>query len=229
MALQPIYLFADSQLLFWRTAEGLFLNRITEPLTAAPPRAAYVGASNGDDPQFYAIFEFAMEGIGVRDCRMIRSSFSADDESFIREADIVLLAGGDVERGWQVLSETGLGEIIRKRYQDGAILIGISAGAMQLGMFGIIEGEQSFNRLIDTFKLVPLVIGAHDEGEAWRSLRETIQLLEGPATGIGIPAGGGLAYYPDGTVEALRKPLYEFTVRDGVVKETLLFPGFDDK
>src|SRR5215467_3144281 len=109
MALQPIYLFADSQLLFWRTAEGLFLNRITEPLTAAPPRAAYVGASNGDDPQFYAIFEFAMEGIGVRDCRMIRSSFSADDESFIREADIVLLAGGDVERGWQVLSETGLG------------------------------------------------------------------------------------------------------------------------
>ena len=226
MPLQPIYLFADSQLLFWRDTEGPFLTRVRN-LVPAEPKAAYIGASNGDDPQFYSIFEAAMEGIGIRDCRMILSSFSADDESFVFQADIILLAGGDIERGWKVFSETGLGELIIKRYSEGALLIGISAGAVQLGLFGIIETEGSFNKLIDTFNLVPFAIGAHDEGSNWRGLRETIQLLDGTATGIGIPSGAGLVYHPDGTIEALRNALTEFTMRDGVLRESLLIPGSD--
>ncbi|HZC03521.1 MAG TPA: hypothetical protein VE844_19865, partial [Gammaproteobacteria bacterium] len=86
-------------------------------------------------------------------------------------------------------------------------------GAVQLGLFGLVEVEESFNKLIDNFKLVPFIISVHDERQEWKSLRETIQLLNGTAGGIGIPTGGGLVYYPDQSIEAIRYPFSEYTER----------------
>jgi cyanophycinase len=223
--MQPIYLFADSQLLFWRNQDELFLDSIRRLIESTAPRAAYVGASNGDDPAFYSIFEAAMEGIGIRDCRMILSSFQADDQSFIDESDIILLAGGDVERGWNVFNETGLKEVIIRKYYEGTLLIGISAGAVQLGMFGSSEAEGSANRLIDTFRLIPFIIGAHEEREEWIGLKWAVNLLNGSVKGIGIPAGGGLVYHPDHSIEAIRYPSYELAMRDGELNCSLLFPA----
>jgi cyanophycinase len=223
--MQPIYLFADSQLLFWRNGDALFLDSIRELIDSSAPKAAYLGASNGDDPSFYSIFEAAMEGIGIENCRMILSSFPADDQSFIDDSDIILLAGGDVERGWNVFNETGLKEVIIRKYYEGSVLIGISAGAVQLGMFGLSEEEGSANRLIDTFKLIPFIIGAHEEREEWISLKGAMNLLNGPVKGIGIPAGGGLIYHPDHSIEAIRYPSYELMMRDGELNCSLLIPA----
>lgn len=163
-----------------------------------------------------------MESVDIPDRRMILSSFSSEDESFVNESDIILLAGGDVEKGWNAFTKVGLDELIIKRYYEGALLVGISAGAVQLGMFGLVEA--SVNKLIDTFKLVPFIISAHDEKREWKNLRETIQLLEGEARGIGIPAGGGMVYYPDQSIEPIRHPLYEFSIRDGVIDSRVLIP-----
>jgi peptidase E len=226
--LQPIYLFADSQLLFWSDKEKLFLESILERAGHTTFRAAYVGASNGDDPQFYSIFEAAMESVDIPDRRMILSSFSSEDDSFIRESNIILLAGGDVERGWNAFTRVGLNELIVKRYYEGALLIGISAGAVQLGLFGLIEGEAPRSKLIDTFKLVPFVISAHEENRDWKSLKETIQLLDGDARGIGIPTGGGLVCYPDQSIAPIRRPLYEFSSRGGAIDSRLLAPDWKE-
>ncbi len=223
MPLQPIYLFADSQLLFWHNKETLFLNTIKELIAPASLKAAYIGASNGDDPQFYSIFEAAMENIGIQNCRMILSSFTSTDELFLNEADIILLAGGDIERGWKIFNQSGLKEMIIKRHYEGAVLIGISAGAVQLGLFGLVQ-EEACNKLIDTFKLVPFIIGAHEEKQEWKSVREAIELLDGSAKGIGIPTGGGLIYYPDESIEAIRYSLNEFSIKEGRISNSLLVP-----
>ncbi|MDD5037673.1 MAG: Type 1 glutamine amidotransferase-like domain-containing protein [Methylococcaceae bacterium] len=224
LSLKPIYLFADSQLLFWSRGGSLFLQSIKELFASASLKAAYIGASNGDDPQFYSIFEAAMEGLAIRDCRMILSSFPPADESFLNEADIILLAGGDVEKGWNVFNTVGLREAITKKYYEGSLLMGVSAGAVQLGLYGVVELERSYNKLIDTFKLVPFIISAHEEREEWRSLRETIQLLDGTEKGIGIPAGGGLVYYPDQSIEAIRYPVHELSMSEGVIHCSLVTP-----
>src|SRR5215212_404209 len=96
--LKPIYLLADSQLLFWRNERGLFLNSLKASVENDSPTAAYIGASNGDDPDSYSIFQAAMESIGIVDCRMVGASISTEDAGSIAQADIILLAGGDVER-----------------------------------------------------------------------------------------------------------------------------------
>jgi len=228
-ALQPIYLFSDSQLLFWRQNGIRFLDSLREFILEESPKAAYIGASNGDQPEFYHLFEAAMKEIGIKNCRMILSSFSEEDQAFLEEADLILLAGGDVEQGWNVFQSIGLKEAITKKYYDGALLIGISAGAVQLGACGRGKEEEKVNGLIDTFRLVPFIIGAHEEKEEWKKLSETIQLRGGYEKGIGIPMGGGMIYHPDQTVEPIRYPLYECSTKDEQISSNLLFPGVEEK
>jgi len=202
-ALQPIVLLADSQFLFWRKNDRLVLERVLKER----PKAAYIGASNGDNPDFYAIFVAAMEGFGIFDCRMIPSAISEADLSFLNDADIILLAGGDVELGWRTFVSNGLNNHIVRRYFEGATLIGISAGAVQLGLCGLAADGS----LIETFKLVPFVIGAHEESNKWKTTMDLMRLSANNTTGIGLPTGGGAIYHPDQTLEPLRHPLVKLT------------------
>ena len=48
------------------------------------------------------------------------------------------------------------------------------------------------DELFETFKLVPFVIGVHEEKDGWRNLRQILQLKNGTSKGLGIPAGGAL-------------------------------------
>lgn len=207
-ALKPIFLLADSQLLFWRESGELLIERIVEATTRDQLKAAYVGASNGDQPDFYEIFVAAMEGAGVFDCRMIPSALSEADLAFLNDADIILLAGGDVELGWRVFLTNGLSEHIVRRYFEGASLIGVSAGAVQLGLCGLAADGS----LIETFKVVPFIIGAHEEANNWQTTRELLRLSGTGKKAIGLPTGGGAIYHGDNTVESLRHPLVELTV-----------------
>lgn len=201
-SLKSIFLLADSQLLFRQDGQ-LLLERVVRRQDRM--KAAYIGASNGDNPDFYAIFVAAMEGVGVFDCRMIPAVVSEADRKFLNDADIILLAGGDVELGWRTFLNNGLSHQIVRRYSEGATLIGVSAGAVQLGLGGL-AGNGS---LIETFKLVPFIIGAHEESDNWKTVTELLRLSEPETRAIGLPTGGGAIYHPDQTVEPLRHPLVE--------------------
>ena len=221
--LKPIYLFADSSLLFWREDGLLFLDSIRNRIERPNPRAAYVGAANGDQPEYYEIFEAAMDAIGIAERRMILSSFPDSDRRSIGEADVILLAGGDFERGWKTIKETGLSDIIARRYLEGVILIGVSAGAMHLGLAGWPEGGDG--DLIESLGLVPFIVSAHDEKNEWEQLKLSVQRAGGLSVGLGIPSGAGAAYHADGSLEPIRRPLIEISARGAASVERLLFPG----
>lgn len=222
--LQPIYLLADSELLFWRDKRGLFLSQVRCRLGKERPAAAYVGASNGDKPEFYSIFTAAMANIGVTDCKMIKSSFSWEDKLFFESADIILLAGGDVQRGWDVIDQIGIKEALIRRYHGGAALLGLSAGAVQLGLYGLREGDQPSVSLFDTLKLVPFAVDVHEERSEWERLSTLIELLNSSVKGIGLPSGGGMIFHSDYTVEPLRFPVHEFSIYDQKLTHRLLIP-----
>lgn len=226
MELQPIYLLADSQLLFWRQDGKLFIDNIRSSIGHDSPKAAYVGASNGDNPDFYSLFVAAMNGIGIRQCRMIPSSLGTDDLTFINEADIILLAGGDVERGLNVFEQNGLKELIFSRYFEGVTLIGISAGAVQLGLFGWKEDEVlSSMNLLQTLRLVPFIVSAHDEQRDWAALKKAVQMAGVNVRGIGIPHGGGGIFHVDQSLEPIRYSIREFIMRENEIDDNVLLPG----
>lgn len=221
---KPVYLFADSQLLFWRLYGVPFLLSLRELIDAEAPKAAYIGASNDDNPDYYTIFESAMESIGIRDCRMISSSVSNVEASFVEQADLILLAGGEIEKGWKAFERSGLSDLIIKRYSEGVVLMGVSAGAAQLGLLGWGEAHESNEQIFNTFRLVPFVISVHEEENDWRILKNVLQIAPMKVPGIGIPAGGGLIYHADHSVEPIRYPLHEFSLDHGRLIHNLLFP-----
>jgi peptidase E len=219
--IKPVYLLADSQLLFWTENGRPFSDRLRRDMEPARTGAAYIGASNGDDPQFYELFCNAMEAAGLSNCRLIPMQPSRDDMRFLEEAGLVLLAGGDVERGWRAMEANGVKETIRRTRYDGVVLVGVSAGAVQLGLGALSEAEQP--KRLEMLRMAPFYVGAHEE-EHWWNLRALVNLSNSGDRGIGIPLGAGAIYHQDGTLEPVRKPLAEFSKQDGGLREHLLLP-----
>lgn len=224
---RPLYLLADSQLLFWRQGERRLLESMLADLGGKSPRAAYVGASNGDRPEFYEIFTAALDNVGLFDYRMIRSDFSPEERAFLEEAEVILLAGGDVRLGWDTFERTGMKEVLLARYAQGAVLIGVSAGAVQLGRHALLEGHpaSATTELVNMLNLAPAVVDVHDERGEWARLSNAVHLLEGTVIGLGIPTGGGLVVHPDATFEPLRHPAHEFAFDGTRVTHSLLWPS----
>ena len=221
MVIKPLYLLADSQPFFWKSSDSLG-ERIRADLDSGKPSAAYIGASNGDRPEFYDLFVAAMESLAISDCRFVRSQPSPEDTAFLGDADLIVLSGGDVERGWHVFEQNGFKELLPRLRYDRAVLIGVSAGAVQLGLGHLSNEAQP--KPLDMFRFAPFYIGAHDEGNDWFDLRALVNLSQSDARGIGLPAGGGAVYYPDGTLEPLRKPLIEIVKEDSKITENLMGP-----
>jgi len=217
----PLYLFADSQLLFWRRNGKLLLETALDKSEGEPLRAAYIVASNGDRREYYEIFAGAMQAAGITDRRQIYSSFSAQDREYLESAQLIVLSGGEVHTGWEVFKRTGMHDVILARYARGAVLVGISAGAVQLGRQAVIETAGS---LLDMFNLAQAIVDVHDERNDWARLSSFIHLLEGTAVGLGIPSGGGVIAHPDGTIEPLRRPAHEFRFSGAGVTHSLLCP-----
>jgi peptidase E len=224
--IKPIVLLADSQLLFFRDDSGSFLERVRAMLhddeteINLSPKAAYLGASNGDAPEFYDLFQAAMDSVGLKDRRMIPAEPGPEDLAYLGAADLILLAGGDTARGYRAFEAAKVKDRLTERYYGGALLLGISAGAVQLGMKGW-EGE----RLFDTLRLVPFVVDVHDE-PSWGRLHRAVPRSGEHTRGFGIPTGGGAIYHPDYSVEPVRHPLTEVSVdEEGATRQALLLPG----
>jgi cyanophycinase len=222
--IQPLYLLADSQLLFWKTTKGPFFAAICETLTGEFPNVAYVGASNGDSPEAYAILTAALEQVQHRSVHRVSASFTSEDREVLEAADVVILAGGDVEAGWDVFKTTGLRDAIVNRFRNGATLVGVSAGAVQFGTHAALRTDADTCRLVEMFGFVRLIVDVHNEEDEWRTLSSTIHLLEGAAVGVGIPKGAGLVVHPDGVLEPVRQNVDEFIFDNGKVRHAILVP-----
>lgn len=215
---QPIFLLADSQPLFGSKVIPA-LQECLKVTQRNITKAAYIGASNGDAPEYFELFVAALDHINLHDARMIRAGFGSDDRKFLERADLVLLAGGDADAGLDIIRGTGMEAIIADRYHYGAVLVGVSAGAMHLGAGW--SGKEGL-------KLVPYYIGAHSDKNDWLQLRALLEACDDEqATGYGIPAGGALIYHADQSLEAVRQPVAEFrrsVGEEGTLRQSLLLP-----
>lgn len=228
---KPLFLLSDSQSLF-RNGSDTLLPALQESAQIAErnvTRAAYIGASNGDAPEFFELFVAAMDHVNLHESRMIRAEFGSDDRAFLESADLLLLAGGDVDDGLEIMKRTGMDAAITSRYYSGAVVVGVSAGAVQLGMgwYGRHHGHVS-----DGLKLVPYYIGVHGERDDWVPLRTLVQSREEYAKGFGIPFGGAMIYHADMSMEAVRYPVAEFeksVKQNGSVTGNLLLPPDRDE
>ncbi len=221
---KPILLLADSQNLFWQLKGRYFLSLFFEG--DLPQSAAYIGASNDDRAEYFEIFKAAMDTAGIRQKFFIRKTFDSTDRQHLQEADLILLAGGDIQKGWHIIKKSGMAGIICDRFYHGAYLMGISAGAVQIGLVGFDARGQTF----ETLKCLPLAVDVHQESDQWQRLKTVLQSLQNQyVQGIGLPKGSGIIYHPDHSIEAVRKPVSLFEQTDSGLKQHLLLPAKYDQ
>jgi hypothetical protein len=214
--LTPIHLLADSSLLF--ADGGALLRRLAKTIAAEKPSAAFIGAASGDDPHAYAIFEAAMDVAGIESRRHVGSRYSAMDHICLSAADLIVIGGGDPVRGLEVMKATDMFDTVVQRFLAGALLIGVSAGAMIIGEE--IPGEPP----VGAMNLVPFVVGVHDESEDFARLWRAVAEKPG-RRGIGIPFGGGALFHRPNVLEPIGKPLVELVEVRGEVRRAVLLAG----
>ncbi len=226
MQTKPILLLADSQLLFQKDEkQGYFLGSFMKELSGTNPLCAYIGASNNDEPAFYQIFVEAMNNAGFNNCKMITSTISEDERAFLEKANLILLAGGDTELGLKVFREKGIEEILQKKYREGALLIGVSAGAIQLGWLSLESFDNATYKVTDGLKFIPFIVFVHLKKMQLAEVESLLRKSDSIKCAYEIPSGGGLIFHPDNTLEAVRKPINEFILKDDKFTHTLIFPG----
>lgn len=223
--ISPVFLFSDSQLMFWKRNGDLFLKTLLKYVNEVEPKAAYIGYSNNNQPEFFEIFRSGMESIGIKHCRMLEEDFSNDDKQFVNEASLILLAGGDVVEGWKKIESTGLKDIVLKRFSEGAVLIGVSAGAIQLGLRATGGAPASESDSTSNFQILPFIVGVHEEADDWVELKAQVLSRGEHAKAIGIPFGSGFAYHPDRTIEPIKSSIVEISVQNRAAVVNILFPN----
>jgi hypothetical protein len=184
-------------------------------LAGARPLVAWIGAANGDQRAWYErVAKVLRERYGA-ETEMARSvgEFDADETRQILDAaQMIYLGGGDVSLLAERVRALGLDEQIRRRHQEGALVVGVSAGAIGLTRYWVQFPEDNYEleepSRFACIGAVSIAVDCHDEESDWEELRALLAAWgrEEPGARVeayGIPLGGALEIAPGGAVTHL--------------------------
>lgn len=165
------------------------------------PRVCFIGAGHGDaEPQrlrFYA-------GFSQFDCRPTHlplfSRTPRDLESFVLEQDAIFVGGGNTRSMLAVWREWGLDAHLRRAWQSGVVLGGVSAGSICWFEHGVTDSIAGPLTKLDCLGFLPGSNCPHYDSEPQR--RPTYLRMVAQAT---LPAGyaaddGAALHYVDGVL-----------------------------
>jgi dipeptidase E len=200
------------------------------------PVALYVGAASGDDRQFGAAVSAVLEAAGAQRVLWPKLTGRKKEHDGAREvlaqADLVFVGGGDVEAGVDALHDADLVGDLRAAARRGAVLVGMSAGAIMLGERWIRwPSARAGDDEAETYAclgLVPCSLDTHGEDDDWSEARSFAAVrareLGTYADVLGVPSGGALVIEADGTLHARGAPIPVFAAlpnRPATVSRTL--------
>ena len=150
-------------------------------------------------------------------------------QAILESADMILISGGDVEAGMEVLEERQILPFFRDLYAGGKPFFGISAGSIMLAKQWVLWEDPDDDTTASIFPcmgLAPVICDTHGEAEGWEELQTLVRLTEEGTSGYGIPTGAGLCVHPDGALEALGAPVHCFVSKGGAtVRSANLSPA----
>lgn len=175
-------------------------------LAGARPLVAWIGAASGDSPAWFARVAEVLRrryGADVRHARTVPGPGLDADETrrLVDAAALVYLGGGDVAVLAERLRALGLDAQLRRRRDAGAVLLGVSAGAIGLTPWWVqFPDDHAALPHPTRFRCagaVPIAVDVHDEDSDWEELRALLAAWareepEAQVDAYGIPRGGAL-------------------------------------
>ncbi|MEK4385552.1 peptidase E [Solibacillus sp. FSL W7-1464] len=171
---------------------------ILKQAETSKPKICFLPTASGDSEQYISSF---YNFFNTQDCDPSHLSLnnppSRDLESFILENDIIYVGGGNTKNLLALWKERGLDRILRKAWEEGVILAGLSAGAICWFEQGVTD---SFGDGLEPITCLGLLKGSncpHYDGETERR-RTYHQLIESNKIQSGIAVDDGVAIHYTG-------------------------------
>jgi len=189
------------------------------------PLVAYIGTANGDNPAFFLLMKSMLKKAGAEKIIFVHLAKKNPDLEAAKKnlagADVVFLAGGEVEDGMNWLKKHGLAGFLKELYSRGKRFLGISAGVIMMGTHWVrweIEGDDNTSELFDCLAFTPALFDVHGESEDWIELKAALKLLGDGARGYGLPCGSMISADSRGTLVNLEKEYLVFINEEGRIR-----------
>ena len=158
------------------------------------PKAAYIGTANGDNPVFFQMMKALLKKAGadkVTFVHLAKEKPGLDDaKKTLTEADLIFLAGGEVEDGMNWLKKHDLVPFLKGLYASGKRFMGVSAGVIMMGAHWVhwdIPENNDTAKLFDCMGIIPALFDVHGEEEDWAELKTALKLLGNGSLGYALP------------------------------------------
>ncbi len=213
------------------SAGDAFHDRAFALVTRRSPVVAYLGAANGEQPRWYRSIAAALGkryGAQVLHARAGTAGESDEARRILAGADVIYAGGGDVALFADRLLGGGLDEVVRARHRDGALLIGVSAGAIGLTSYWVRfpEDDPTLARpkRFRCLGALDVAVDVHDEASDWQELRALLgawaaEEPDAVVEAFGIPSRAALEIGADGAATPHGPPPRRFRLERGKLRE----------
>lgn len=189
------------------------------------PQVAYIGTANRDNMVFFQIFKSILKKAGAGKVVFVHLAKEKPDLELARKvlsnADMIFLAGGEVEDGMYWLSRHGLAAFLNELYSKGKRFMGVSAGVIMMGTHWVrwkIPGDDDTSELFDCLGIIPVLFDTHGEDEDWVELKAALKLTGDDTLGYGLPRECMISADSNGTLVNLNKEYLVFANKGGKIR-----------
>jgi dipeptidase E len=210
---------------FGRTQKSHLIEQyILDQSSQEKPNICFIPTATGDlDPyvvNFYTVFS-------KLNCNPSHISFfkrTIDLEEHILNQDVIFVGGGNTKSMLAVWKDWGLDSILKKAYDQGAVMSGVSAGAICWFEQGLTDSWASELKMMPCMNFISGNCAPHYDEEPQRR-PATKKLLQDNAISFmyGIEGGAALHFIneqPEKTVRFQKnKHSYNVTLKDSTVSE----------
>ena len=210
---------------FGRTQDSNLIEQfILDQTCKKNPKICFIPTATGDlDPyivNYYSVFS-------TLDCDPSHISFfkrTIDLEEHILKQDAIFVGGGNTKSMLAVWKEWGLDLILKKAYEQGIVMSGVSAGAICWFEAGLTDSWASELKMMECMNFIPGSCAPHYDEEPERR-PATKKFLEDQSISFmyGIEGGAALHFIdeqPDSTIRFKKnKNAYKVTCESNKIHE----------
>ncbi|HTS96407.1 MAG TPA: peptidase E [Streptosporangiaceae bacterium] len=201
-------------------------------VTGRAPRICHIGTAGGDQQWFNALFSEAGEAAGmtVTHLNLFPMPTTGDPASLLLGQDVIWVGGGSVANLLAVWRLHGLDEPLRRAWQAGVVLGGVSAGSVCWHVGGTTDSfGPDLRPVTNGLAFVPFAAGVHyDSEEQRRPLLQRLVAAGDLPDAYATDDGVGILYrgteFAEAVTEVRGKGAYRVVRQDGEAKEERIEP-----
>jgi dipeptidase E len=154
---------------FYRDGENLALERyIVQQSGAAQPRVAFLPTASAEPDSYLVSFYTAFVKLGCRPSHLSLFKRTPELRSYLLNQEVIYVGGGNTKSMLALWRAWGIPELLHEAWQLGAVLAGVSAGAICWFEQGLTDSWAGELRPLDCLGFLSGSCCPHYDGEAER-------------------------------------------------------------